>query len=258
MRRSAAHKWLGAVRFTIETTYGEVNKIGETFLQEFPTGLLIPRRYYRGAAYWDDKTNAGEPVIFADSVVAAGAVDNAAECYFRVPWPEDVASGNPKRMLGVECISSALDDPADMRRLGRYLNFGWFSVDSGTTKLDLKKSQHKVSRDCTIHLVGRDLTVTTLYDKEDLGMLQFVRQVEEVLSRVTTCDFASYDPCTGYIINAHRRDASRRRTEGVVRYASLHDQTYFGFCNKRGADWEVMGPRPEVRAAFRREAGLER
>lgn len=254
IRRSPEHKWIGGVTFTVEVMHDDVNRFGEDLLQEFPNGLFFPTKYHHGERYWGEEENAKAPVEFASSLRAAGEAHNSAESYFRVPWPEDLASGDVKRLIGTDG-SSFYEDREHMRLRGRLLRCGW--PYSELTKLHLKKTQLKVSHDCTIDLVGREFTVTVLYSKDDPEVLNFVRQVENLLLRFTSCDFASHDPCTGIIINENRRDASRRRTESVVRYASLNDRTYFGFCSKRGAECEVMGPRPEVRAAFRKEAGLE-
>ena len=261
--RSEPDGWKRGIVFEITMMPEEIDTFGIGLKERFSNGLIYSsriqppmqgiRRKIDASSIYGDPNAKGK--IF-DSLLHAGRVTNKAQAFFRQPWPEEMAFGDEDSMMNYrERIVEANHE--EFRRMGRCLAISWWTTAGLLSEHRFRERRDNEMLDCEFRFVASSLKVNFIYDCEDSEVVSFLGDVEAFLVEITTCDFASYDPCTQEVINPSRRNASQRRSAGVVRYASLHDRTYFDFCHRNGQPPEVMGPRPEVRAAFRKEAGLE-
>jgi hypothetical protein len=260
--RSPTERWKQAVAYEIGMLPDEVDAFGNMLKCQFPGGIIYTSPVYASPA----RAIKLDPVeINRDlppkgrcfsSLLEAGLATDRSYAFFRQPWPEELESGDEERMMNYR-DSVGLGSHQDYRRMGRCFMISWHDRDIKLSSSRFRQRRDEGVVECEFRFITSAVTINLHYDDEDDEVVSFVHAVEDLLRQVTTCDFASYDPCTHEVINMARRDASQPRSIGVVRYASLNDRIYFGWCHRNGRPPEVMGPRPEVRAAFRREAGLE-
>lgn len=260
--RSDSEHWKRGVIYEFAILPEEIDGFGVALEQRFPGGVIYPSRLRTEPARLS-KDNSLQmrdaPRVKGDlfrSLREAGQAANSASAHFRQPWPDDIASGDERRLVSYrkELLSGGRDA---FRQMGRCLHVSWWTGRTPTLECRFKERRNNEILDCEFHFIASSVKVNFIYDCGDPEVVSFLSDLEAFLLEITKCDFASYDPCTHEVINPKRRDASQRRSVGVVRYASLHDRIYFDYCHREGKPPEVMGPRPEIRAAFRREAGLE-
>lgn len=260
--RSEPDGWKRGIAFEVTMMPEEIDTFGVGLKERFSSGLIYSSRIQPPMQEVKSKMDAssiyGDPntkgKVF-DSLLDAGRATNAAQAFFRQPWPEEMALGDEDSLMNYrERILEANHEA--FRRMGRCLAISWWATPGLRSGHRFRERRDNEVLDCEFHFVASSLKVNFIYDCEDPEAVSFSGDVEAFLLELTTCDFASYDPCTHEIINPNRRNTSQRRSTGVVRYASLHDRVYFDFCHQNGRPPEVMGPRPEVRVAYRKEAGL--
>jgi hypothetical protein len=260
--RSDSERWKRGVVYEFAILPEEIDGFGTVLAQRFPGGVIYPSRLRTEPAWLskDDSLRTQDTPRMKSglfhSLLEAGQAANSASAHFRQPWPRDTASGDEGRLVSYreELLNGGHDA---FRRMGRCLHVSWWTGDTPLSERRFRERRGTESLDCEFHFIASSVNVNFIYDCEDPEIVSFLSDLEAFLLEYTTCDFASYDPCTHEVINPKRRDTSQRRSIGVVRYASLHDRIYFDYCHREGKPPEVMGPRPEIRAAFRREAGLE-
>lgn len=247
IRAYAPERWVMLRNYQISMLFEEVEPFSKLLQEKFPDGVFLsPESYgYNGKRYPNSVLTYPSPVV-------AGEAHNRPYAYFRVPWLEDSDLPTPIRLLGFYDTPDYAD-PSLFRRLGRRIEISWPS--RGMQPTILGRMKRKIT-DQGFDLISSYLKISALFDSRDNDVIQFLGEIEQMLISLTTCDFASYDPYSGALINPNRRSSSNRFTTGVVRYAALHDRTYLGTCHKRGKPVEVMGVRPDLRAAIRIEAGL--
>ncbi|WP_374367477.1 hypothetical protein [Dongia sp.] len=245
--RSDSERWKRGVIYEFAILPEEIDGFGIALEQRFPGSVIYPSRL---------RTEPTRLSGFFHSLREAGQAANSASAHFRQPWPDDTASGDERRLVSYreELLGGGHDA---FRRMGRCLHVSWWTGRTPILERRFKERRNNEMLDCEFYFIASSMKVNFIYDCDDPEVVLFLRDLEAFLLEITTCDFASYDPCTHEVINPKRRDASQRRSVGVVRHASLHDRIYFDYCHREGKPPEVMGPRPEIRAAFRREAGLE-
>jgi hypothetical protein len=253
IRAYAPERWVLLRYYNIAMLLEEVEQFGRMLQQKYPDGVFLsPEAYgYSGKQY--PSSVSTYPDLFT-----AGATRRTSYAYFRVPWPEDEGLPEPIRLLGLYDTPDT-PDPALFRRLGRRIKVSWPGETRkfGPTLLGRWKEKDGVPKvDHDYDLMNSYLKITALFDSRDPDILQFLGEIEQMLLDMTTCEFAVYDASSGALINPSKRNKSQRYTDGVIRYAALHDQIYLGTCHKRGHPLELKGVKPEVRAAIRAEAGL--
>lgn len=262
--RSEPDNWKRGIAYQIAMMPEEVDGFGVSLVRRFRNSIIYssriqPRigesRKIDSSSIYGDPNATGK--IF-ESLLDAGRATNKAQAYFRQPWPQEMELSDEDKIKTMTYRDGILEGNHDtFRRMGRCLEISWSTGYKPTSDYLFREKRDTKILECEFSLVSSSVTVNFIYDCEDPETVLFLNDVEIFLLEITTCDFASYDPCTHEIINPKRRDASQRRSVGVVRYASLNDHVYFDFCHRNGKPPEVTGPRPEVRAAFRKEAGLE-
>ncbi|MBK8160825.1 MAG: hypothetical protein IPK59_19370 [Rhodospirillaceae bacterium] len=251
--RKSPQGWKRLRQLEVAMLEEEVDILSEKLLDRFPEGRMFSEKYHRGkSASWIGT----EGIQFASTLTAASRAGNTVQAVFRVPWPIDILSGDPIRLIGGVEVSQ-LENRAHFRQMGRCIAVSWQSQQQKPIiRVPVLKEQNGHQVDYSFDLVHTPLTINALFDAEDAEVTSFLDEVEKILLEMTTCDFASYDLYTHALINPKRHRSTDRRSAGVVRYAALHDNTYLGFCGPRGIVSEVMGVRPDIRAALRGEAGL--
>lgn len=260
--RSESDDWKRGIVFEIAMMPEEIDAFGVGLKERFSSGLIYSsrmqphmnefKRKIASSSIYGDPNAKGK--IF-DSLLDAGRATNEARAFFRQPWPEEMALGDDDSMMNYRDKILEGNHEA-FRRMGRCLAISWWATASLRSEHRFRDRRDTEVLDCEFDFIASSVTVNFIYDYQDPEVISFLDDVEAFLLETTTCDFASYDPCTHELINRSRQDKSQRRSAGVVRYASLHDRVYFDFCHRNGQPPQVMGPRPEVRATYRREAGL--
>lgn len=261
--RSPTESWKQAVSYEVGMLPDELDDFGVALKRKFPGGIIYvapmhpPPKWESAAQPIQDNVEFSVKGKRFDSFMEAGLATNQAHALFRFPWPDEFETGDKDSMLNDrEAIGRGSHQ--DYRRMGRCFQISWSGRNTEFSPHRFREHRDSgETLDCEFRFITSSIKISIHYDAEDAEVVSFLHDVENVLLQNTTCDFASYDPCTHEIINPNRQDATQRRSLGMVRYASLNDHTYFGWCHRNGRPPEVMGPRPEVRAAFRREAGLE-
>lgn len=252
IRAYAPERWVLFRYYQIAMLFEEMEQLSTLLQQKYPKGVFLSSRAYgySGKKY----PNSVETFL---SPIAAGAAYNSGEAYFRVPWPEDEGLPEPIRLLGLYDIPGT-PDPALFRRLGRRIKISWPSNSQfGPTVLGRWRDPDRAPQaEFNYDLMNSYLKISALFDSRDPDVLQFLDEIEQMLLDMTTSEFAVYDGLNGALINPGKRNKSQRYTDGVIRYAALHDRVYLGICSKRGQPVELKGVKPDVCAAIRTEAGL--
>lgn len=233
--------------------FEEVDQFGKILLEKYPEGVFLSPW-----AYSHNEKRYPKSVLTYPNLVEAGNSRKTSHAYFRVPWPEDRALPEPIRLLGFYDTPD-YPDPSLFRRLGRRIKISWPWESRKSRPTVMGPQKEKASnqeRDHGYDLINSHLKISALFDNRDTDIIRFLDEIEQILLDITTCEFASYDPDSGAIINAKRQNKAQRYTAGVLRYAALQDRIYLGTLYKNGMPVELMGVRPEVRAAIRAEAGL--
>jgi hypothetical protein len=255
--RSSAEKWKGGVTFTFEMRIEEIDALGQKLLECFPGSIFYSKRINLSKDTSPKSAHSGPFAhgTIGQSIRNLAQQTNSASVYFRHPWPEDYTSGSLDDLQNYQ-DQIAAGGRREFRRIGRCVAVS-FSPTSATT------FAHKLSREvdgrveyANFSLISSSVTISAVHDREDPEVTAFLDDIEGTVCEVTTSDFASYDPFTRKVINPMRRDATQRRSAGIVRYVALNEAVYFGFCHRGNNPPELMGVRPELRSAIRAEAGL--
>jgi hypothetical protein len=253
IRAYAPERWVVLRYYHLMMLRDEVEQFSQMRQQKYPDGVFLSADAYgySGKQYPSSVTTYPSPL-------AAGAAKNHGSAYFRVPWPEDNALPEPIRRLGFYDTPDN-PDPFLFHRLGRRIQISWPSERRKSKPTITVAAKETVDGEKTggyVDLISSQLKISALFDSRDPDTIQFLNEIEQMLIDMTTCDFATYDLYSGVLINPKRHDKSQRYSAGVIRYAALHNRIYLGTFKKKGAPIELMGVKPELRAAIRAGAGL--
>lgn len=177
----------------------------------------------------------------------------------RVPWPEDIASGDPEQLVGGRKRLAYEDDVAVYRRYGRTMYLG------GSIGREIVSANKQVIAEIAgidVSLVpdiryfrGRQArsSIELLYDADDADYLDFVRNVRLSMRGLTTSVEATYDVLTGEPLYAF---PARPTSLRWLRRCALEDNLYIGPSGYAGRLIKFMGPHPKLVKKYRLEAGL--
>ena len=177
----------------------------------------------------------------------------------RVPWLEDIADGDPERLIGGRHRRAYEDDAATYRSFGRvvYLSSGIneeiVHANKGVIAEISGVNEHQIPDIRYFRHSESQVSVEFLYDADDPDVLAFVQNVQHCMRGLTTSVEAAYDVLTGEPIHAFpTRPASRR----WHRQCALEDHLYLGPDSFTGNRVEFIGPHPRLLKKWREEAGL--
>jgi hypothetical protein len=211
-----------------------------------PRYATMPVRFYR-----DYSSFAADPWI-SHGVRPLGLA-------LRVPWPEDVASGDPERLIGGRKRHAHEDDVAGYRRYGRTMYLG------GSVGGEIVSANRQVIAEIAgidVNLVpdvryfrGRlaRSSVEFLYNADDDDYLGFMHKVKVCMRGLTTSVEAAYDVITGEPVHGF---ATRPTSLRWLRQCALADNLYTGPSGYSGQRVEFTGPHPKLVKKYRLEAGL--
>lgn len=177
----------------------------------------------------------------------------------RVPWPDDVASCDPERLIGGRKRLAYEDGIATYRRFGRivYLSSGIseeiVAANKGPIAEIVGVAEAKIP---DIHYFRYGLSrsnIEFLYDTGDKDMQEFVRTVRSCMRGLTTSTSAVYDILTKEPVRAF---SSRPQSLRLNRQCALVDNLYLGPCSSTGRRVEFIGPHPKLARRWREQAGL--
>jgi hypothetical protein len=196
------------------------------------------------------------------SFVADPWVENGVRPFglaLRVPWPEDIASGDPERLIGGRKRYAYEDDVAGYRKYGRTMYLGGAvgrHIVSANKQLIAEIAGIDVSLVPDVRYFRGRLarsSIEFLYNADDADYVDFVRNVRRSTRGLTTSVEASYDVLTGEPLHAFpSRPTSLRWFQRIA----LEDNLYTGPSGYSGQRVEFMGPHPKLVKKYRLEAGL--
>jgi hypothetical protein len=234
----------------------------------YPTLVMFPRSHHfhelgqepRRPEFVDDMVEHFKPKLSADSKYA----HNYALA-LRIPWPEDIATGNPQRLIGRPHRRPYQDSNETFRRFGRTVYFRAPTTQSGMmlASITIQPPPAAVASafDIPLEVIPSFRTLASLggfgvelpYDTEDPEVTAFAKIVPGILSRQTVRTSCIYDGMTREpVLTYSHMPISKRFAQQCAVQPDLHlhfDGIYQGrplFC----------GPTPAQRWKWRREAGL--
>ncbi|WP_374369965.1 hypothetical protein [Dongia sp.] len=231
----------------------------------YPQMVLFPKRYHfhelgqevGRPAFIEDMIEHFQPWIKASSRFGYTSGEPIA---VRVPWPEEIASNNPQRLIGRPHRRPFDDSPEAFRRFGRTVYFGpRSSICYSGIILDLpnelivgtgenSKSNIRVLAECD----GFEMEIP--YDTEDEEVVAFVKSITSIITRLGSSAYCYYDCVTGealFMLHAH--PASKSFMKRCAMEPGLYLYLEHGTVNGHPIG---IGPTPAQRRKWRREAGL--
>lgn len=177
----------------------------------------------------------------------------------RVPWPEDIASGNAERLIGDRARRAYEDDTLRYRRFGRvvYLSSGMNEEIVHANRRVIAEIAGVKEDDIPDIRYFRHFTsqvsVEFLYNADDADLLAFVQNVRASMRGLTTSTNAIYDVITGEPVSTFSTRAESIRWQ---KRCALEDHLYLGPNASTGSRVEFIGPNPRLLKKWREEAGL--
>lgn len=177
----------------------------------------------------------------------------------RVPWPEDLASGNPEKLIGGRKRHAYEDNVDNYRKYGLIVYIG------GAVGREIVSANNRVIAEIAgieANLVPdiryfRDTlkrsSVEFLYDTDDADYLDFKRNVKLCIGGLTTSTQATYDVLTCEPLHAF---PARPTSLRWLRHCALEEHLYTGPSGYAGQRVEFIGPHPKLVKKYRLEAGL--
>jgi hypothetical protein len=196
---------------------------------------------------------------------------NRPNIYCRWPWPDELRSADPERLIGGRGEASDVFRLAmQYRDDGRWFSFRYRSngyIDARDPNAPFRMSVVDRSRlppsaypEMTV-LTGQECEFFTVYDLNDPETTAFARRTHALWRRISTKSVAAFDPLTGAIVEPegwegrHWRSIGKRALEGALdkpgRYAdfvALPSMGFFGplpVVPKSDGPALMVGPRPE-------------
>lgn len=235
----------------------------------YPTLVMFPRSYHfhklgdepRRPEFIDDMVKHFLPTIDLKWGYRWGEA-----IAVRVPWPEDITTGNPQRLIGRPHRQPFDDSKEAFRRFGRTV---YFKPDIGISRMMLcgitvQPPVELFLAHCSI--AAKDMPsfqflgslggfhIEMPHDTEDPEVVAFVKSVSSIVNKLTTRTACLYDGITG---NALVSWSGQPVSRSYMRRCALEPHLYL-YCNYSTYDGHPLftGPTPAQRRKWRREAGL--
>jgi hypothetical protein len=177
----------------------------------------------------------------------------------RVPWPEDLAAGDPERLIGGRHRRAYDDDAITYRRFGRvvYLDSGInleiVSADRSAIAALLKISRAEVPEIRWFRHYMSQSSIEFLYNSADQDLTDFVKNVRQCMRGLTTTMNATYDVMTREPLNCFK---TRPESIRWLRRCAVEDDLYLGPGSLIEGKIAFLGPPPRLLRQYREEAGL--
>lgn len=211
----------------------DVAAYSDLLWREFPDLVYFFANYKSGTPT-PDKFAANVPVrLFSslkESVKAALVVEverpayngpnfNRPDVFVRWPWPEELASGDPERLIaGREFPDDVFDLALQYRDVGRWFSFHFRArgysdprASKGNPRLDLD-SRSRMAPDSYPDFEVLDTVESeffALYDLNDAETMAFAKRAHALWRRISTKNVALYDPVTRGIAELDPDDWTR-------------------------------------------------
>jgi|JI10StandDraft_1071094.scaffolds.fasta_scaffold29025_3 hypothetical protein len=177
----------------------------------------------------------------------------------RVPWPEDIACGDPERLIGGRERRAYEDDVGTYRRFGRVVY-----LDCGISQEIVPANRQAIAELLNVneddvpavhwfrHCLSQN-SVEFLYNSADPEMKTFERNVRQCMRGLTTGTSAAYDIMTGEPMYSF---PTRLKSLRWLRQCALGDNLYLGPVAFFSGRVLFSGPSPGLLKKWREEAGL--
>ena len=234
----------------------------------YPTLVMFPRSYH-----FHELGDEPRKPTFIDNMVEnfmpkigpGGGYYSGRAIALRVPWPEDIATGNPQRLIG-RPHRRPFDDSKDaFRRFGRNVYFDTHTSHSemllcGITiqpPAELFASCYDVpAKDMpSFRYLGAidGFKVEMPYDTEDSEVVTFVKTVSSLINRLTVRTACLYDGITKEPLATCSHP---RISKNFSQRCAVEPNLYRGFFGIYRGHPAFLGPTPAQRWKWRREFGL--
>ena len=232
----------------------------------YPEMVIFPRRYHfhelgeevRKPVFIDDMVEHFQPRIDPESRWGYRSGDAVA---IRVPWPDELASGNSQRLIGRPHRRPYDDSPEAFRRFGSTEYFGVQSTEC-FTGITIDVSPQVLLPYCAPGVtlapfsllaenVGFDIEMP--HDTEDLEVVAFVKSVSSIANRLGSSGLCYYDLVTGEPLFVLRgQPISRYFLKKCALQRNLYLYLDLGTLNGHPI---AAGPTPAQKRKWRRETG---
>nr|WP_298683277.1 hypothetical protein [uncultured Dongia sp.] len=234
----------------------------------YPTLVMFPRAHHfheLGAEPRRPELIHNMVEHFTPRVGPKGGYISGQALAVRVPWPEDIATGNPQRLIGRPHRRPFDDSKEAFRRFGRTVYFhqvhsvsmmlfcgitiqpppALLAMIGGIKSEDMPPFRY-------LACLG-GFHVEMPHDTEDLEVVAFVKSVSSIINRLTTRTSCAYDGFTGepLITYSHQpisRYFAKLCASERYLYRSINGVYQGHLC--------LSGPTPAQRWKWRRELGL--
>jgi len=239
----------------------------ERMRELYPELVIFPRRYH----FHELGEETHRPEFIEDMISHfEPRLDPAAKFGYcvgepvalRVPWPDDIASGNPQRLIGRPHRRPFSDSPEAFRRFGRtiYLDSGSSLCFTGETirvepSLLLPHSKPGTRMAPVSLLVDCDgCHIELPHDRDDPEVDSFVKASTRIINALTSTSVCYYDLVTGEALFIKRTQPTSR---SFLKRCAVEPRLYLslGHGTVNGHPFAI-GPTPAQIRRWRREAGL--
>lgn len=192
-----------------------------------------------------------------------GPYYNRPNILCRLPWPEELASGDPERLIGGrEAPSEVIDLAIEYRELGR-----WFMLRYETKGYLFPRAPLRADDEIKLDAVPiagesylpfqlldfAESEFFTLYDSNDEETTSFAKRAYALWRRIYTSNIAHYDPADGKIVMIDNWDGAYDWNVGKRALANALDNPprYAGFAPRPDAAGRtlMLGPKPSQKKA---------
>lgn len=234
----------------------------------YPTMVMFPRSYH-----FHELGNEPRKPEFIDNMIEnflpkigpAGGYLAGRAIALRVPWPEDIATGNPQRLIGRPHRRPFDDSKEAFRRFGRTVYF-----DSRSSKSDMllcgitiEPPAELLAAHCgtphrgmpAVRYLGAidGFKVEAPHDTDDPEVVSFVKAVASIINRVVVRTLCLYDGITGEPLVTYSHP---RISKSFSQRCAVEPHLYHHFLGTYRGHPAFLGPTPAQRWKWRRELGL--
>lgn len=234
----------------------------------YPTLVMFPRSYHfhelgdepRRPEFIHNMVEHFTPKLSSDGEYTA---NNGLA--LRVPWPEDIATGNPQRLFGRPHRRPYQDSKEAFRRFGRTVYFRAPTLMSGMmlSSIKLKPSPYAIATAFSIPIeaVPHIRLLASLgsfdaeipYDTKDPEVTTFAKSVSSILSKLTVRTSCAYDGLTREPIYTYSHQPISKH---FLKQCALETDLHLHLEGLSKNRLLFNGPTPAQRWKWRREAGL--
>lgn len=234
----------------------------------YPTLVMFPRSHHfhelgqepRRPEFVDDMVEHFRPKLNA-----AGDYTYNYPLALRVPWPEDLATGNPQRLIGRPHRRPYEDSKEAFRRFGRTVYFRESMREShlmlGGITIEPPREIVAAAFDIPIEAIPSfrvlasrgGFNVELPHDTEDPEVAAFAKTVSGILSKQTVRTSSLYDGMTREPVLTYSHMPISKH---FVRQCAIEPDLHIGLDGIYQGRPLFCGPTPTQRWKWRREAGL--